>query len=440
MSVDSAEKKCGIVSIFRGRPDLSSLLILPGEWVVIKPNLVKESKENDASEWRCVLTDGALIRQVCEYACERLEGSGRVTICDAPQTDSSFVSIAARLGLHRIARECSARFGIEVEVVDLRAEEWVNQGGIISERRKLAGDPRGSVRFDLGRQSLFFGHPGEGHYYGADYDSRVVNNHHAGEKQEYLICGTPIHADVFINMPKLKTHKKTGVTLSLKNLVGINADKNWLPHHTEGSIGVKGDESPDSGLWRSVERASVHFARSVAMRVPMLGPHVAQRMRRAGVAAFGSGEGVIRSGNWFGNDTTWRMVLDLNRCLFFGTADGRLGRTSRKRYYSVVDGVVGMEGAGPMQGDPVRSNVVIVGTDPVAVDAVGASVMGFDWRKVPMIREAFRQTDPPITELCPSDIFVRSDVPEWNLAFHEFESLEICKFRPHFGWAGAIEK
>ena len=36
-------------------------------------------------------------------------------------------------------------------------------------------------------------------------------------------------------MPKLKTHKKCGVTISLKNLVGLNTNKNLLPHHSLGT-------------------------------------------------------------------------------------------------------------------------------------------------------------------------------------------------------------
>lgn len=427
------------VYIFRGNPDFSFLEIHSGDWVVIKPNLVKQSKETDPNEWRSVVTDSLLIQQVCEYVCSELKGNGRLTICDAPQTDSSFSRIAELLGLHEIARNCSKRFAVHVEVVDLRNEEWVSSGGIITERRKLSGDPNGIVRFDLGQSSLFYGHSGEGHYYGADYDAGVVNSHHSGNVQEYLICGTPIKADVFINMPKMKTHKKTGVTLSMKNLVGINADKNWLPHHTEGSPANGGDEYPDLTLKRRIEQTSVKVARNLALKVPTLGPLVARRMRQAGTKAFGSGDMVIRSGNWFGNNTTWRMVLDLNRCLLFGKSDGSLRSSSPKRYYSVVDGLIGMEGMGPMQGDPVDSNVVIIGTDPVAVDVVASRVMGFDWRKIPMIREAFGLRTLPITDLQPSDILVRSDIPEWNGMFDDIESHKFLSFRAHFGWTGHIE-
>ncbi len=428
------------VHVFRGEPDFSLFEIRRGDWVVIKPNLVKQYKENDHNEWRSVVTDAGLIRKVCDYVCGQLAGSGRVTICDAPQTDSSFTRIAELLGLHEIARECSAQHGVPVEVVDLRNEEWTSVEGIITERHKLDGDPGGVVRFNLGRDSLFYGHPGEGRYYGADYDAGVVNSHHRGELQEYLICGTPVKADVFINMPKMKTHKKTGVTLSMKNLVGINADKNWLPHHTEGSPADGGDEYPDLTLKRRIEQASVKFARRLALALPGIGPLVARRLRKAGTAAFGAGDRVVRSGNWHGNNTTWRMVLDLNRCLLFGQPDGSLRRDDPKRYYSVVDGIVGMEGSGPMQGDPVASGVVLIGTDPVAVDAVAATVMGFDWRRIPMIREAFALQSLPITRLRPQDIVVRGDVPEWNGPLSALEGRALLRFRPHFGWAGHIER
>lgn len=34
------------------------------------------------------------------------------------------------------------------------------------------------------------------------------------------------------------------MTCALKNLVGINANKNWLPHHTEGAPEQGGDQFP----------------------------------------------------------------------------------------------------------------------------------------------------------------------------------------------------
>jgi len=48
----------------------------------------------------------------------------------------------------------------------------------------------------------------------------------------------------------------------------------------------------------------------------------------------------------------------------------------------VLDGFEGMEGNGPINGDPVDHRVAIVGTDYLAVDRVGAEVMGADFDRI----------------------------------------------------------
>ena len=427
------------VYLYHGPADLSFIRVEPGDWVVVKPNLVKEENRAHPGEWRSVITSGELIEQVCETVAAQLHGRGKITICDAPQTDSRFTRIAELLELEEIARRVAQRHAVKVEIVDLRAYEWTARDEVVVARRDLPGDPAGAIAFNLGRASLFFGHRGEGRYYGADYDAGVVNGHHRGETQEYLICGTPIQCDVFINLPKLKTHKKTGVTLNLKNLVGINADKNWLPHHTEGGPANGGDQFPELSLRRRTEQVAVAAARKIALSTPLVGPALVRQMRKAGKVAFGDNDRTVRSGNWHGNDTTWRMALDLNRCLLYGNPDGSLRTRDPKRYFCVIDGRVGMEGDGPMNGDPIESNVVIGGSDPAVVDMVAARVMGFDWRKLPIIREAFLLSAYPITGVRPEAVQIVSDVSEWRGPFLEREKARFLNFRPHFGWSGHIE-
>jgi uncharacterized protein (DUF362 family) len=58
--------------------------------------------------------------------------------------------------------------------------------------------------------------------------------------------------------------------------------------------------------------------------------------------------------------------------------------------YAIVDGIVGMEGNGPISGTPIASNVLVFGNDPVATDTVAARLMGFDPEKVPYLSEAAR--------------------------------------------------
>ena len=427
------------VFIYRDRVDLSFMAIRPGDRVVIKPNLIRIPDGPNAPPWECVVTAPRLIRAVCEDVCEKLKGEGRVTICDSPQTEASFADIENKMGLRKIAKDCAEKYKIPVEVLDLRNDEWKVVRGIISERKKLPGDPEGTISFNLGESSLFHKYQGEGKYYGADYDTSVVNRHHRGETQEYLICATPVKADVFINIPKMKTHKKSGVTLCLKNLVGINAEKNWLPHHTMGSPEDGGDQFPTKSFLRKIENFAFKLVVDGIIKIPWLGTRMAQLIRKPGIAVFGSNKKVIRSGNWYGNNTIWRMILDLNRCLLYGNPDGSFRSGSPKRYYCVIDGAVGMEGNGPLEGNSVQAGCYICGSNPVAVDMVAARVMGLDWRKIPVIKNAFDVRKYKLVDFAPEEVEVVCETPGWSGKLSDLERTQFFNFRPSPGWAGKIE-
>jgi uncharacterized protein (DUF362 family) len=418
-------------------------LVAPGETVLIKPNLVKECHPRDPEGWRYVVTHGSLVRALADYLWKAMDGRGRIIVADAPQTDSSFREIARVTGLWGIERHYRLQ-GLDFRVLDLRKEEWTNRDGVIVERRALPGDPEGYVAFDLAELSEFHGHAGTGRYYGADYDTAEVNRHHSGGQHEYLVAGTAIRADVVISLPKLKTHKKAGVTVALKNLVGINGDKNWLPHHTDGHPGNGGDEHPHECASHGLERRAAAALKKLTLAVPGLGGWVHARARRVGERVFGSTEEVIRSGNWWGNDTTWRMCLDLNRVLLYGRADGRLRSdepTSRKRHYVLVDGIVAGQGNGPMNPDPVPCGLILFGTNAPSVDAAAAVLMGFDPDKIPIIHEAFRQRSYPLADRGWQDVRIASNKPEWNgLRLDEIPPETTFHFEPHFGWKGHIER
>ncbi|MDP2982659.1 MAG: DUF362 domain-containing protein [Candidatus Latescibacter sp.] len=53
---------------------------------------------------------------------------------------------------------------------------------------------------------------------------------------------------------------------------------------------------------------------------------------------------------------------------------------------AVLDGVVGMEGNGPVSGPPIDHGVVLAGTDWLAVDRMGVELMGIDYRRVIYLR------------------------------------------------------
>ena len=212
-----------------------------------------------------------------------------------------------------------------------------------------------------------------------------------------------MEADVFINLPKLKTHKKVGVNMcALKNLVGINANKNWLPHHTEGAPEQGGDQFPKATRKARLEHAWMGTAKRWLKNSPALSTLFVP-LKKAGRLYFGDTQKVVRSGNWHGNDTCWRMVLDLNKCFFFYGGDGN-ERKIPMRYLAVVDGIIGGEGNGPMSPDAIEAGVILAGTHPAAVDVTAATLMGFDWKRIRMLKNVFEIRRKNFVPFSPDDI------------------------------------
>lgn len=424
-----------IAGDLRSRAHLAQFLSSEPRFVVVKPNWVQESHELKPEVWEPVITHPTVLLGTIEALAGLMQSGGKICICDAPHTYASFTAITARgnllAGLDALRKRWPQ---LTIDVLDLRRETWIRQEEVVTERRPNPHDPQGYVRLNLGRDSLFYRHKGQGHYYGADYDSAVVNAHHYGDVHEYLLAGTPMACDLFVNVPKLKTHKKTGITCCLKNLVGINGDKNWLPHHTEGSPRQGGDEFPNDKLRNRIERRAKQAGRSLALRVPFLGTWIYRKVRNAGKQLLGDSETTVRNGNWSGNDTCWRMALDLNRALLFGNMDGSW-RTALapKHYYGVVDGIIGGEGNGPLCPDPVASGVLIAGENPAELDAIAATLMGFSPKDLPIVSFAFAQHQWPISAKSLDDLTVKDGEKVTPLRF--LAPVVPQGFRPHFGWS-----
>jgi uncharacterized protein (DUF362 family) len=68
-------------------------------------------------------------------------------------------------------------------------------------------------------------------------------------------------------------------------------------------------------------------------------------------------------------------------------------------HFAIVDGIVGMQGNGPIQGAPKPVGVLVVGRDPVAVDATCCRIMKIDPMQIRYLQlTARRGTESQITE------------------------------------------
>jgi uncharacterized protein (DUF362 family) len=68
------------------------------------------------------------------------------------------------------------------------------------------------------------------------------------------------------------------------------------------------------------------------------------------------------------------------------------------RQFAIVDGIVGMEGNGPIQGAAKHAGVLVAGSDPVAVDATCCRIMKIDPFQIQYLRLASGRPGTHITE------------------------------------------
>jgi len=354
---------------------------------------------------------------------------------------SDFGEIVRKSAINEVMKHLRrSEHSIDTEILDLRTTFLETRDDVVVRRHRLEGDPRGEVVVNLGRSSLFHGFQGEGRYYGADYDTEEVNHHHRGEVQEYKLSGTAMRADVIIDVPKLKTHQKVGVTLALKGIVGLNCGRNWLPHRTQGTPEQGGDQFADSRWIQRCEQTVVRWFEEASLRHPASVPILYRLAKRAGKHIFGPTHRTIRGGGWHGNRTLWRMALDINRALMYADSTGRLGERPTRRRFCVVDGIVAGEGMGPIYADAKAAGVIIAGRNPVAVDIVSAETMGFDHERIAMLAGALSLRDFSLADFDATGINVVSNVQEWNGGLEVIRRAEPFRFVVPIGWKGEIER
>jgi uncharacterized protein (DUF362 family) len=356
--------------------------------IVIKPNLVLHKVGELSCSIHGLVVHASVIRVLVDYlllAARRLEQPLEVVIADTPLQSADFDLMCAQNGLADLMRHFGAR-GEPVSLLDLRLERAViNDHFLILERVALPGDPSGSVVVDLGEQSLHYdAGRRDARFSVQDYDDGITQQNHRGRVHRYRFSKTVLGADLLINLCKLKTHAKAGVTLAMKNIIGANVSKDYLPHFVPGGPRQGGDEFSSDSFHQTVVRG----ARDFFYRHPALAP-VHRVLKRVAVSVekrrAETGEGSSYAGAWHGNDTVWRTIVDINRVLTFASADGVMQDAPQRDVVYLVDGICGMEGEGPLKGQDKHVGLLAMGDDPVEFDAKLAHVMGFDPATVPHI-------------------------------------------------------
>jgi uncharacterized protein (DUF362 family) len=385
--------------------------IQPGMTVVVKPNWVKH--EFGDTEGRNVLfTHASLVRVLIDAALQALAGDGCVYVADAPLQGCDFVRFRRQSGLAELEKDYAVA---PVAFLDLR-QQWAeidDASSYVRSVHPLAGDPNGYSLVNLGPRSRLMCFGIDARFGVTDYSSANTNGHHHGAHR-YSVSNAVLSADVILNVPKLKTHMKTGMTGALKNFVGIIGSKDFLPHFRTGSPSAGGDEYPDEN-WLS------HAASPVRQLLQTRAPLWMWKLARAGAQA--ASAPLIHGGGWHGNDTLWRTIYDLADIARNYDVGGSL-RSRPRTILTLVDAIVAGEDCGPLKPRPKPCGLLVWGEDPGMVDVTCATLMGFDWRKIPLLSHLCDAQARSFTHF-------HGDTPAAHGSAGQFEAP--------VGWAGEIE-
>lgn len=429
-------------------------IIKPGQNVVLKPNFILHYNEAGYDIYAS-LTHPSVIRAMADYCYIAMKGKGNLCIAEAPQMNCEFDKIEELMKLQSIKEFYKKEANFDFNIIDIRRLKCkfdYDKGYFPSDSfvTNENADPLGYTIIDLGNESYLHGIIGLENLYGADYDRKFTVANHSRGVHKYCISNTILNADTVICLPKLKTHKKVGVTLNIKLLVGINGDKNYLAHYRIGTADQNGDEYPTTSktnvrISRKVARfindnlfaKRSKFTDQIFLLIKTIGQPVLNFLRNKNIVLLPDEKDRVYGGNWYGNDTAWRMACDLARILFYSDKNGKIKSVPQRNILSVVDGIIAGEGDGPMSPEPKNIGTLISGENILAVDTACATLMGFDYRKIKMLSNSWKKNKFSIVDFSPVKSKIKSNIPSINES--SVENCMFFNFKPHPQWEGHIE-
>jgi uncharacterized protein (DUF362 family) len=401
-----------------------------GAKVVVKPNWVLHRNHGP---WGLepLLTHASVIRAVIGQVLEARPGA--VVLGDAPIQDCDFARLLSDTGIGEWAAALAASDDRFAGAKDFRRTTCVFERGTRVPRENLVPLDQ-FVLFDLNGESLL--EPVttvDASFRVTQYDPAEMARTHQPGRHQYLVARAILDADVVINLPKLKTHKKAGVTCALKNLIGINGNKEYLPHHRIGGSEAGGDCYPGGSRVKRALEFTYDRLNSTSSEAMGRGWAAAIRVLRRVTVMQGDRFGV--EGSWSGNDTIWRTCLDLNRILLYGRTDGSLADEPQRHVLTIVDAIVAGQGDGPLAPQPAPMGLLLAGANGAAVDYVGAQLLGYDPALIPIVRHAFDAFRWPLARSSAFDVTLLGDLTAAELMRNELDRPPLVY---PIGWMDAV--
>lgn len=361
--------------------------IKPGDHVLIKPNWVMHFNgarhvKEDAME--CLVTHPACLRAVCDYRLIALKGQGQVIIGDAPMQDCDLPDLLENFHFNDILH-FYGQYGQPVRFVDFRKyQSTFDRNSVIVD--KIYQSTKG-IDVDMGDLSMHEQRKGKRVYQVDNYDRNETGTYHSQHRHVYSVNETVLDADVIINFCKPKSHRLAGFTAAMKNMVGIAYNKASLPHRVEGAASEGGD------AYRDVSSAKKAIDWLLDRKIDNENQ---KRLFRATVDRYlycfllvwvkKFYKDPYIKGIWYGNDTIWRTVVDLNYIARYADMRGKLQNEPQRKILNFADMIIGGDHNGPCKPEPKEIGALVVSESSPAMDITICKMIGFDESKIPLIK------------------------------------------------------
>ncbi len=419
--------------------------INPGETVLLKPNWVENKNKNTEvhDNLACLVTNPAVVRVVIDYVVIALKGSGRIIIADAPMQGCDLDDMFRITGYTKLF-EFYKKNNIDIEVYDLRKYSVEKKYRGVFLPPKLTNNGLASYKINLGKRSLHCEKDSfSPNYKVEDYEQELTASYHSAGKHIYEINELPLQADVIINLPKPKTHRLAGMTGACKNFVGITFEKASLPHRIDGDSELEmGDAYEKHSFWKDTMRffneRRTHYSRTGAIvrskinDILMKGSYV--------IGSLLSGD-KYRVGSWYGNDTIWRTVVDLNNIMIHINKEGVMCDTQQRRIITIGDMVIGGEKEGPVGPTPKPLGIILFSDNNLVFDRVVCEIMGFDDNVFRCFHDKKALAVYGMNENDLNEIVIMSNNESIDQKNMQQINIPVkWHFQPHSCWKGHIER
>ena len=351
---------------------------IKGKSILLKPNFVLQNRK--PTDPICLFTHPNVIFATLRVLLEC--NPKQITIGDAPVQNCDW-NLMLDQSFYDEIDNLSRKFQTSIKVVDFRKVIYNYETNQFGKSIRTDND---YFIFDVGNRSYLEPITAEKNQFRVtNYDPDRMALSHSKGLHKYCVAKEVFDADIVITMPKTKTHRMSCITNSLKILVGINGDKDYLPHHRLGAKSHGGDCYKDKSILRTMAEYILDFAnRRRGGRIYIPARHLVSLLWKVSKP----GKDMSMNAGWYGNDTVWRMVLDLNTIAIYGTKDGQLSDFPQRTLYTLCDAIIGGQGEGPLEPMPLGLCMLAFSNDPYVMDVAMGEIFGLNIDKVPLLKES----------------------------------------------------